>query len=183
AAAKAKARDQVREAEQAKEEALHQRDSMRDKVLTLQKNLEGAIRQRDEVANARALAERATEEATQNAKQAQAQRELFARRLVQAHTAAGVRLLDGGDQPGSLVWFAEALRLAQQERLPEDTLRLRVASVLERCPRLVQLWSFDKKLNQVQLSPDGRHILAAVADGTVTLWDVNKGNQVGEPLR
>src|SRR5262249_46728600 len=51
------------------------------------------------------------------------------------------------------------------------------------CPRTVQLWSFDKKVNQARLSPDGKQVLTASADGTATLWDVATGERVGEPLR
>jgi WD40 repeat protein/tetratricopeptide (TPR) repeat protein len=173
---------QAGKSEQGKEDVLRDYADLRQKALTLDKNLRGAIRERDEANEARTDAQRTVEEARRDSQVALARRGDYARLLVQARTADGLRRLDGGDLSGALVGFADALRLAEQEKLSEDALRLRLAAVLEHCPRIVQLWSFDKRVNQARLSPDGKRVLTASADGTATLWDAATGARVGEPL-
>ena len=37
-------------------------------------------------------------------------------------------------------------------------------------------------MNQARLSPDGKQVLTASADGTATLWDAATGQRAGEPL-
>ncbi len=142
-----------------------------------------AVRQRDEQAHDRKLAEDLARIAEQVRQEAVSRREKAARQLVRMHVALGTRRMDGGDLSASLLWFAEALRLAHGEKLPEETHRLRLASVLALCPRPVQVWLHEKKVNVVRLSPDGRRVLTAGADGAAVVWDAVTGRRIGEPLQ
>jgi WD40 repeat protein/tetratricopeptide (TPR) repeat protein len=141
-----------------------------------------AVHQRDEQAAARKVAEELTRTAEQVRQAALDQRAEIARQLVKMHVAAGTRWMEGGDLSASLLWFAEALRLAQREKLPEETHRLRLAAVLAQCPRPVQVWAHENKVDVVRISPDGKRILTAGADGAAVIRDAATGKRVGEPL-
>jgi hypothetical protein len=62
------------------------------------------------------------------------------RLLVSGYVANGARALDGGDLFGALVWYGEALGLDRGDPAREDAHRVRLATALRRCPRLVQVW-------------------------------------------
>jgi WD40 repeat protein/tetratricopeptide (TPR) repeat protein len=141
-----------------------------------------AVQQRDEQAQARKIAEELTRTADQVRQDAVSRREEAARQLVKMHVAAGTRWMESGDLSASLLSFAEALRLAQREHLPEEKHRLRIAAVLAQCPRPVRIWTNDKKVNAVQLSPDGKRVVTTGADGAAVIWDAATGKRVGEPL-
>ena len=98
------------------------------------------------------------------------------------YVSEGTRLMEKGDLSASLVWLAEALRLAENEKQPTETQRLRLAAVLARCSRPVQVWLPEKKINVVQLSPDGKRMLTAAADGAVEVWETATGKRIGDVL-
>ena len=104
-----------------------------------------------------------------------------ARLLVKLHVAEGIRLMESGDLSASLVWFTEALRLAEKEKLPAQTHRLRLAAVLAGCPRPVQMWLHDKMPNLVKLSSDGKRVLTA-AGNSAAVWDTASGKRIGDVL-
>ncbi len=157
-------------------------DSTKAELAAAARERKDALRQRDEQAQARKISEEMTQTAEQVRQDAVSRREEAARQLVKMYVAAGTNRMEGGDLSASLLWFAEALRLAQREKLPEETHRLRLAAVLSQCPRPVQMWAHDKKVNAIQLSSDGKQVLTVGADGTVTIWDAATGKRVGEPL-
>jgi WD40 repeat protein/tetratricopeptide (TPR) repeat protein len=141
-----------------------------------------ARRQRDEQYQQRKLAEELAQTADQVRQDALARRAEAARQLVKMHVAEGTRLMESGDLSASLLWFVEALRLAEKEKLPAQTHRLRLAAVLAQCPRSMQVWLHDKTLNAVQLSSDGKRVLTAGANGAVEVWDAATGQRVGDVL-
>ena len=141
-----------------------------------------AVRQRDEQAHARKLADELRQTADELRQEAQSRRAEAARQLMQMYVAAGTQRMEGGDLSTASLWFAEALRLAQKEKTPEETHRLRLATVLAQCPRPVQLWTLEGKISAAQFSADGKRLLTAGADGKVALWDTVKGQRIGEPL-
>jgi hypothetical protein len=104
-----------------------------------------ARKQRDEQFQHRRLAEELAQTAEQVRQQASSRRAEIARQLVKMYVAAGTRLMENGDLSASLLWFTEALRLAEKERLPAQTHRLRLAYVLAQCPRPVQMRLYEKK--------------------------------------
>ncbi len=103
--------------------------------------------------------------------------------LVRLDVTNGVRLLDGGDGFGALVWFAEALDKDRGDPRRESVHRMRYASVLRQCPQLTQLWFHDGGIRHASFRPDGRRVVTAGADGAARVWDVEGGQAVGEPLK
>jgi WD40 repeat protein len=175
-------REKIRgaEAEAAKWRQRH--DEMKRELREEKEARHNAVLQRDEQARDRRTAEELAQSADQLRREAQSAREQAGRQLVGMNVALGTRLMEDGDLSGSLVWFAEALRLAHREKMPEETHRLRLAAVLAQCPRPVQVWNHEKKLNAVQLAADGKRLLTAGVDGEVVIWDTAGGRRVGEPL-
>jgi hypothetical protein len=62
------------------------------------------------------------------------QREESRQRLVNLHVAHGMRLVEEGNSPDSLHWFAEALRLDEGRPERETIHRMRFASAFRECP-------------------------------------------------
>jgi WD40 repeat protein/tetratricopeptide (TPR) repeat protein len=106
------------------------------------------------------------------------------RRLVQAHVANGIRLMDGGDLLGALVWFAQALDLDRGDPKREEIHRIRLAAVLRQCPRLLHLWPGN--VTGGDLSRDARHVLLRrfkqAPAGSIAVHDLRSGKPVFPPL-
>jgi len=104
--------------------------------------------------------------------QARAARE----QLLRLSVANGVRLENAGDLTGALLWFAKSLRLVEGDPDQERVHRLRYASVLQHCPKLIQVLSHTNRVQYAAFSPNGRSVLTIGDDATV--WDA----ATGEPL-
>src|SRR5207247_1377556 len=67
--------------------------------------------------------------------------------------------------------------------------RVRIASVWRQCPRLVQMWPHDLRVNSASFSPDGRYVVTACGEfsrqvpGYARVWDVTTGEAVTPPLK
>ncbi len=177
-----RAEQRARQAEMNGQEAAHERDEMKVRLTKAEALRREALRAKDQETEARKRADDRAREADDARQVADGRRAEAARQLTRAHVAAGTRVLDGGDLPGALPWFTEALRVARQERLPEEAQRLRLAALLAECPKPTQLWPHDKGVTQVRLSPDGRQVLTTGADGALRRWDTATGQPVGKPL-
>jgi hypothetical protein len=103
--------------------------------------------------------------------------------LVRLTVAEGAHALDEGDWPGSLAWFAEALRLDPGDPGRERMYRTRFAAVLRRCPRLLLLSFHDGPVWQAQFSPDGGLVVLAADDWTARVWDAGTGEPITPALR
>jgi WD40 repeat protein/serine/threonine protein kinase len=103
------------------------------------------------------------------------------RLLVSGYVANGTRALDSGDLFASLAWYGEALRLDGGDPVREDPHRVRLAAVLRRCPRLVQVW-FDNGQVLPAFSADGRRVVRVSGDAART-WDVESGEAVAAPMK
>src|SRR5262249_29604364 len=91
--------------------------------------------------------------------------------------------LEDEDLFGSLIWFARALKLEEDEAR-RQTHRTRIAAVLRECPRLGQLWFHDGAVTDVAFSPDGRWVLTASDDHTAWVRDAATGKpRFDAPLR
>src|SRR5207248_2055153 len=98
-------------------------------------------------------------------------------RLVRQYVTNGMRLADDGDLFGSLPWLVEALRQEQGHPAREGMHRLRLAAVLARCPRVVQVWP-----GPAWFSPDGRRVATPGPAGTARVWDSVTGEPITQPL-
>ncbi len=105
-------------------------------------------------------------------------REIAARSVARLHLANGTRLLDEGDLFGSLLSLTEALRLDAGNVSREECHRIRIASVLRDCPKLVGLFAHtNAPINQAAFSPDSRRLVTCSDDHTARVWDLATGAQ------
>lgn len=126
-----------------------------------------AVSERSAAEAARGLAEARGREAVRH-------REAAEERHVRLLVAAGMRNVDEGDLVAALLRFVEALRLDQGRPERERMHRIRIASVLERRPRLLQLWRQQPSI-RVAISPNGQHIATVDSAGYVQLRNIRTG--------
>jgi tetratricopeptide (TPR) repeat protein len=105
-------------------------------------------------------------------------------RLVQnVDVANGFRRIDEGDPLGSLVWFADALRLEQGDRRREEIHRNRLAATLPFWPRPSRVFFHDNVVTSASFSPDGRCVVTASLDKTARVWDAETGQPTSPPMK
>jgi WD40 repeat protein/serine/threonine protein kinase len=104
-------------------------------------------------------------------------------RLVLQWVANGTQRMDEGDPLGALPWLVEALRLDQGDPAREEPHRLRLATVLYQCPRLLRFVLADGYVHNVYFSPDERRALTSHREGFALLWDVAAARTIGLPLQ
>ncbi len=113
---------------------------------------------------------------------ADARSEEIRKKLVRIAVDRGVRLLDQGDTTGALPWFAEALTYDRDDPEASATHRLRIGTVLDRCPSLVGVLSDGRPITWATFDPTGRRVATASADGTAQVWDVATGKPLSPEL-
>src|SRR5262249_20012238 len=91
------------------------------------------------------------------------------RALIRLNVTNGNHYVEDEDLFGSLVWFARALKL-EDDNTRTEAHRTRIAAVLRECPRLGQVWFHDDSVTGVTFSPDGRWVLTASGDHTARVW-------------
>ncbi|MGH7973533.1 MAG: hypothetical protein ACREIC_32860, partial [Limisphaerales bacterium] len=106
------------------------------------------------------------------------ERQQLQRNVIRQYVANGTRLMNEGDLFASLLWYTEALRLDAGDARREEPHRIRIASVLRQCPKLLNVFSHGKMLYHAQFSPDGSKLLTTSDDSTARLWDVTSGLQL-----
>ena len=99
-----------------------------------------------------------------------------------AQLANGRHAMEGGDLLGALPFFVEALRLDHGQREREITHRVRLHTVLAQCPKLVQMWFLEKRVNWAEFSPDGQRLVTAIWGGKVQVWNASTGAAVSPPF-
>jgi serine/threonine protein kinase len=95
------------------------------------------------------------------------------RRLVQRAVARGRQALDRGELLMSLPWFVKALYLDQGHRRAERIHRLRLASVVQRCPRLLRMWFLSGPIVRAVCAPAGPFAAVLGEDNTVRVLDLS----------
>jgi WD40 repeat protein len=95
-------------------------------------------------------------------------------RLLQLQIANAVRVMDQGDLTHSLLWLAEAFTNMAGDAAREEMHRIRIASVLENCPKLSQIFVLDGPAYYGQFSPDGSR-LVTLTPQELAVYDLGKG--------
>ncbi|MBL9137038.1 MAG: protein kinase [Verrucomicrobiales bacterium] len=67
------------------------------------------------------------------------QAEVQRARLMRSYLQSGDRMLAEGDTTAALLWYVEAFALAQHGAGDDEAHRIRIASILERCPKIEHL--------------------------------------------
>jgi WD40 repeat protein/tetratricopeptide (TPR) repeat protein len=176
-------RQEAAKTEQEAREAARLHQEAQRSLEEREKALAEIKRQRDLESARRTSAEEDVKRAEGGKQEAVRRRAEVVGQLVRLHVARGAELLDDNNLAEAALWFTEALRLANSEKLPEENLRLRLAALLGQIPRPVQVWHHDKPITAVALSPDSRRVATASTDGAVTLRDTATGKPVGDPLQ
>jgi len=102
---------------------------------------------------------------------------LKTRQLAESYVAYGTRSMDEGNLFDSLPSFADALRLDQNDSRRTETHRIRIASVLRQCPRILQMSFHNGGINHTEFSPDGQQVLIAGFNGIASIWDPWRGKR------
>ncbi len=103
------------------------------------------------------------------------ERQIGEKRLVQLNINTGIAQLDRGEILRSLPYLLEALKGYKGDLKGERVHRLRLGSVLNHCPRLVQMWFHDSEILFAHCSPDGILIALGLSDGTVHVMNSMSG--------
>ena len=93
-------------------------------------------------------------------------------RMIRLTVSNGTQLVNQRDFLRALPWFAEALRLEKGVAEKEEMHRIRIASVLRECPRLLGAWFHDGRVNDGHFSPDGKYVVTACEDGFARIYPV-----------
>jgi WD40 repeat protein len=104
-------------------------------------------------------------------------------RIVRMDIANGVRLMDSGDLPGALLWFAQALPLVTNQPPQEEIHRIRIQQVIEQIkqtPPLLQVLAEKEGVRDAALSPDGTKVAIGTAKGRVCMRDLLSGETLWE---
>jgi hypothetical protein len=107
--------------------------------------------------------------------------------LVRLRTANGVRLLNEGNTPEALLWFANALPLVTNNSAEEAVHRVRLRCLITTTPVLTGLLRGDDAQNFLLLNPDNSRLLVHAGPiprgpRTVTLWDLDANKALPGPL-
>jgi WD40 repeat protein len=79
--------------------------------------------------------------------------------LAEAYIKDGANLVADRNLHAAAPLFAEALRLQKRRPKDMDTSRVRLGTLAQQSPRLLQFWQMDRMVSDVRFSPDGRHLL------------------------
>src|SRR5262249_12209877 len=103
-------------------------------------------------------------------------------RLVRLNVVTGNFLTEAGDYTSALLRYADAWMLDRDDPSSEPIHRLRLACVLERCPRLEGIGFHTSPVLEALLDPNGGRVLTRTEDGRAFLWDPNRSRSLSSPL-
>ena len=92
--------------------------------------------------------------------------------------ASGNEAMESGDYSEALPWFTAALALFDKDPRVAETHRLRTRAVLDRSPRVVQMWFGDQEARYSEFNADGSAVLAPVGKGTFELKRLSDGSSL-----
>jgi serine/threonine protein kinase/WD40 repeat protein len=111
--------------------------------------------------------------------QAENKAELERQQLVETNIKIGQAELERADAFAALLRFTEALRLDEGPPERERAHRLRIATTLRQCPRLVQLRMYREQVLCTNLEPDGGWLAMVGNKATVQVCEVSTGRPAG----
>jgi eukaryotic-like serine/threonine-protein kinase len=134
---------------------------------------------------AREEANRREQDATASEAHAVASATEARREVEKLYVANGLRLAEGGDLFGALLWFAKPLQSDHGPVVDGAVHRLRLSNYLRHAPRptLLDVFVHQGMVEHAALSADGRRVVTAGRDGVARLWDVATGRPLAAPLR
>ncbi len=103
-------------------------------------------------------------------------------RLVRLNVVTGNFLTAAGDYRSALLRYADAWMLDLDNPSSEPFHRLRVACVLERCPRLEGICFHTSPVLEARLDANGGRVLTRTEDGRAFLWDPYRSRSLASPL-
>jgi eukaryotic-like serine/threonine-protein kinase len=96
----------------------------------------------------------------------------------------GIDLCEKGEIGQGMLWLARSLELAPTDDDDLDRLiRGNLAAWGRQVNRLKAILPHESKVRAVAFSPDGKTIVTGCADGSAKLWDTDKAEAIGLPLR
>ena len=81
--------------------------------------------------------------------------------LARAYAINGAVLVEDGNLHAALPFFAEAWRLQKHRAEAVEANQVRVGSVLQQSPRLLQFWEHEAAVSDLRFSADGQRLLVA----------------------
>jgi serine/threonine protein kinase/WD40 repeat protein len=87
----------------------------------------------------------------------------------------GARDIEEGDDFAALIRLAEALRLDSDDPEQERKDRVWISLLLQHCPRLARLQTYDSHIAGAQLGSSGCWLATVGADRTLRIWDMLTG--------
>jgi WD40 repeat protein len=100
------------------------------------------------------------------------QKAIVSDRLTRLSVATGTRLLDQGDVPGALLWFANPLAIQPAD---EPVHRIRIAATAGLHPQLLQVMPHEVAIQQLEVDARGETLLTFGTDASIRVWDVRTG--------
>jgi eukaryotic-like serine/threonine-protein kinase len=96
--------------------------------------------------------------------------------------AEGTSAMEEGNLLEALSRFVAAMNLDHKVAADAESHRLRVESVFEQCPKLVQMWFGNQRQDDAEFSQDGRWILTGQYFGKAQVWDSVNGQALSLPF-
>lgn len=102
-------------------------------------------------------------------------------RKVGSFVANGNHAVESADLLGALSWFAEAWRL--DSRADNDSVhRIRIGSLLQRAPGLVQMWFHDRQLKEAYFAGHANQVIMSDVSGRWQVYDLGFGQPLYHPF-
>jgi WD40 repeat protein len=114
--------------------------------------------------------------------QAQGLSEEERQQIVQLNVNIGLTALDQGDTFAAVLRFTEALRLDEGVPERERNHRMRIATALQQCPRLLDLRVLDRRVLCTQMGTDGGWMATVDTGRRLEVCDVLTGRLAGPAL-
>lgn len=102
-------------------------------------------------------------------------------RLTQLQVGNATSVMDQGDLLRSLLWLVEAFKTVAGDPAREAMHRVRIASVLEHCPKLAHVFPHEAPVERALFSPDGLRLATLTSSETssrISVFDLATGKPI-----